>query len=84
MTDPLLPLLLLLFPVYLLPSFLAFYRGHRNAVPILLLNLCLGWSLVGWVVAICWATLAGEGTTTAGPRYTSRYKKRSQDNPFEN
>lgn len=28
---------------------------HRNASGIFLLNLFLGWTLVGWVIALVWA-----------------------------
>lgn len=42
--------------VYLLPSIIGFMRKKDNAVPILLLNLFLGWSLIGWVVSLVWAT----------------------------
>jgi uncharacterized membrane protein len=40
--------------LYLLPAIV----GHkkRNASAIMVLNLFLGWTLVGWVVALVWAT----------------------------
>ena len=47
--------LLTLFLLYLLPTFIAFARGHRNRVPILLVNLFLGWSFLGWLVALIWS-----------------------------
>jgi len=39
---------------YFLPSWLG--TGKRNSTSIFLLNLLLGWTLVGWVVALVWAT----------------------------
>lgn len=42
--------------VYLLPAIIGFMRKKDNAVPILLLNLFLGWSLIAWVIALVWAT----------------------------
>ena len=42
--------------IYLLPTIVAFMREKDNKVPILLLNLFLGWSLIAWVIALIWAT----------------------------
>lgn len=47
-----------LVPLYLLPAYVAYRRGHRNSVAILALNLLLGWTLLGWTVALVWALLA--------------------------
>ncbi len=44
-------LLLLLF----LPAIVAYKRKHRNAVPIFVVTLCLGWTIVGWIAALIWA-----------------------------
>ncbi len=41
---------------YFLPAIIGFYRKKDNKISILMLNLFLGWSLIGWVVAIVWAT----------------------------
>ena len=41
--------------LYFLPSICAFTRGHPSKVAILILNALLGWSFIGWVVAIVWA-----------------------------
>ncbi|MEK6257180.1 MAG: superinfection immunity protein [Planctomycetota bacterium] len=40
---------------YLLPGAIAILRGHHNAFAILLLNVLLGWTFVGWAVALVWA-----------------------------
>ena len=39
--------------VYFLPTFVG--QSKRNAGAIFTLNLLLGWTLVGWVVALVWA-----------------------------
>lgn len=44
--------------VYFVPTAVALMRGHPNAAPIVVVNLFLGWSLVGWVVALAWAFTA--------------------------
>ncbi len=41
--------------VYFLPTIIAVVRKKRNALAIFLLNLFLGWTFIGWVVAIVWA-----------------------------
>jgi hypothetical protein len=43
------------FVMYFLPSILAFARSKRDATAILLLNIFLGWTVIGWVVALVWA-----------------------------
>ncbi len=43
------------FVVYFLPSILAFARSKRDTAAIVLLNLFLGWTMIGWVVALVWA-----------------------------
>lgn len=41
--------------VYFVPCLVGSRRGHRNAMPIFVLNLFLGWTFVGWVGALVWA-----------------------------
>jgi hypothetical protein len=43
------------FVMYFLPSIIALARGKRDLLAIFLLNLFLGWSVIGWVVALIWA-----------------------------
>ena len=47
-------LLFALVLVYFLPTFMA--RAHRQRNAIAALNLLLGWTFVGWVVAFVWAS----------------------------
>jgi len=47
--------LLALLPVYFLPSISAQLGHRRNAGAIFVLNLLLGWTLLGWVAALVWA-----------------------------
>ena len=44
--------------VYVIPSIIAFGRGHPNAGAICAVNLLLGWLFVGWVVALVWSFTA--------------------------
>ena len=50
----------ILFVLYLVPSFVALLRNHRNSVAIILLNLFLGWTALGWIIALIWASVAQE------------------------
>lgn len=41
--------------LYFLPLAIAFSRGHKDTGAIFVVDLFLGWTLVGWVVALVWA-----------------------------
>jgi len=43
------------FLLYFLPTIIAFARSKRDTTSILLLNFFLGWTMIGWVVALVWA-----------------------------
>jgi hypothetical protein len=43
------------FVMYFLPSIIAFARSKRDTTAILMLNFFLGWTMIGWVVALVWA-----------------------------
>lgn len=45
--------IILILAIYFLPSIIGF--NHRNVNSIFVLNLLLGWTLLGWIVAIIWA-----------------------------
>ncbi len=43
------------FVLYFLPAIIAFARSKRDAISILVLNFFLGWTAIGWVIALVWA-----------------------------
>jgi hypothetical protein len=43
------------FVMYFIPSIVAFARSKLDAVSILILNFFLGWTAIGWVIALVWA-----------------------------
>jgi hypothetical protein len=45
---------------YFIPSIIALARSHHNGFAIFLTNLLLGWTLIGWIVALIWACTASE------------------------
>ena len=44
--------------MYVLPSAIAVVRKHHQAGAIIALNILLGWTFLGWVVAAVWACTA--------------------------
>ncbi|HWW16306.1 MAG TPA: superinfection immunity protein [Candidatus Dormibacteraeota bacterium] len=46
------------FVMYFLPSIIALGRNKRDITAIVLLNFFLGWTMIGWVVALVWAVKA--------------------------
>lgn len=46
--------IILVFVVYFLPSIVAWNK--KNSGGIIILNLFLGWTFIGWVAALIWAT----------------------------
>ncbi|MFI5024224.1 MAG: superinfection immunity protein [Alphaproteobacteria bacterium] len=47
-----------------IPTFIAYARGHRKQTSILIINLFLGWTIIGWIAALIWA-LTGRNATDA-------------------
>lgn len=43
--------------IYFLPTIIACERGHKNALAIFVLNILLGWSIIGWAIALIWSVL---------------------------
>lgn len=63
--------------VYFVPTIEAYRRNHRNREGVFVVNLLLGWSLVGWCVAMVWATIKQEAEPIKKKRAAA------DDNPFE-
>lgn len=40
---------------YFLPTAIAYMRSHHNLGAIWMLNIFLGWTFLGWIVAIIWS-----------------------------
>jgi uncharacterized membrane protein YbhN (UPF0104 family) len=47
--------LLLLLVGYFLPFTIALARKHVDSTAIFVLNLFLGWTFIGWVIALVWS-----------------------------
>lgn len=65
--------------LYFLPSLIAVRRNHYQQMPIMAVNLFLGWTLIGWVVTLAWS-LQAMGDTTPDeylePVYRTRRRRR--------
>jgi len=53
--------------VYFLPALVAVYRKHLNAASIVLTDLLLGWTVLGWIVALIWAFTNNPATMATAP-----------------
>ncbi|MBI3453824.1 MAG: superinfection immunity protein [Rhodospirillales bacterium] len=51
-------LLALLAVIYFVPTVVAAGRAHHQTLAIFMLNLFLGWTFLGWVLALVWACTA--------------------------
>ncbi len=54
--GPLELLILLPFLVaYFIPCIVALARKHHHTVPIIIINILLGWTFVVWIVCVAWS-----------------------------
>lgn len=55
--DIIIVLFLIGLPMYFLPSIIANCYKKSQMLAIFLLNLLLGWTIIGWIVALIWAVI---------------------------
>ena len=60
----------------LIPWFVALARGCRNTIPIFVICLFFGWTVVGWVAAFIWACV--DETSSRVPRRSRRRRTRTR------
>jgi hypothetical protein len=41
---------------YFVPTIVAYARGHRQKLAITMLNIFGGWTIIGWVIPLAWAS----------------------------
>lgn len=58
------------FIIYFLPSIIAAFRAKPHWFGIFILNLLLGWTIIGWIVALVWSL------TSNPPTVVQRYYRR--------
>ena len=49
-------MIILVLAFYFLPAIIAYARKKKNKGAILTTNLLLGWTLIGWIIPLIWAT----------------------------
>ncbi|WP_231494613.1 superinfection immunity protein [Bordetella petrii] len=71
--------------LYFLPTIEAKLRDQPNIVSIALVNLLLGWTLVGWVVAMAWAcTVRKPSAVAIRPEPVGQHKPEAWPSPVNN
>ena len=55
--------------IYMFPTAIAYQRGHQSQGGIAALNILLGWSLVGWVIALIWSCSAVSKPARSSPSF---------------
>ena len=61
--------ILLLCALYLLPTFIAFSRDHRNRWIIFIVNIVFGATVLGWLIALVWAMNKVDDPIKGGTKY---------------
>ena len=56
--------LLFLVFVYFIPFIIAWWRGHENTGWVLILNILIGWTVIGWFFALFWGCFGQKKTNT--------------------
>jgi len=52
--------LIALIIVYCIPLLIALERRHRQVVPLAILNVAFGWTVIGWICCLAWALAHGK------------------------
>jgi hypothetical protein len=50
-------LLIAILVLYMLPTLIAFGREHPHREELAVINIVVGWTLIGWIAVFLWATL---------------------------
>lgn len=61
--------------VYFIPNWIACARKHHNANAIFVTNLLLGWTALGWVIALVWSLTAVKNETSENAENRSESKQ---------
>lgn len=60
--------------IYFLPAIVAGSRDHRSAGAIFVLNLLLGWTVLGWIVSLVWSCTGDVAVASAAPAVQTHVK----------
>jgi type VI protein secretion system component VasK len=70
--------------IYFLPNWMAMVRKHHQGTAIFVTNLLLGWTGIGWLVALIWSftavqVKADQSTAAAAPQVSQVDHKKCPD-----
>lgn len=40
---------------YFVPSMIAYWREHKQFVPLFIMNIFFGWTGIGWIICLIWS-----------------------------
>jgi uncharacterized membrane protein len=58
---------IIVFGLYFLPIIFAIGRKHPQIAPISIINILLGWTIIGWIAALIWSVAAFKREEVAPP-----------------
>jgi len=61
--------------LYILPFCVAAARAHDSAVPIFVVNILFGWTIIGWLAAFAWAAMGPSQTPQSRARASRKYER---------
>jgi uncharacterized membrane protein len=64
---------------YFIPSIISIYRHKSNGCAIFVLNLFLGWTVIGWIIALVWACIADSKPTVIQNNIEEKTEKSIQE-----
>jgi hypothetical protein len=62
--------------VYLLPSFVAWRRDHAHKYEVMFVSFVLGWTILGWIGCLIWASIGDTATQAQYRRWATPPAKR--------
>jgi hypothetical protein len=60
-------LMILAIALYFMPTIVAGYRHHNSLMLIMVLNILLGWTMLGWLALLIWACFGDQYSTWSRP-----------------
>ncbi|MFJ4251363.1 superinfection immunity protein [Pseudomonas sp. NPDC089741] len=75
--------LFLMIATYFLPSFNAFSRKHPERWPIFMLDLFLGWTIIGWVVSLVWSVSSTQSADTIHVQPQPQPQPQSEEDKYQ-
>jgi hypothetical protein len=63
---------LFLFILYIVPFLVAAARGHQSPAGVLVANLLIGWTIVGWLGLLIWVSIGANNGGALPPVRRSR------------